>query len=109
MPRFGSRWTSVEEATRFSEAAGPILAALEAAGVDATDFGVFSSLRRTTFDYRRAIPILIDWLPRIDDPAVVESIARSLASQRGARGEGARRLVDAFRRMPIDDTALRTG
>jgi hypothetical protein len=84
-----------------------MLSEIEAAGIDATDFGVFTSLRPTTFDYVRAAPYLIDWLPRIDHPGVVECIARSLTSQRAARGEGARRLMEAFERLPKDEQSAR--
>jgi hypothetical protein len=89
----------------FSEAAAPMLAELETAGLDTSDFGLFTSLRPTTFDYARAVPFLIDWLPRIDHPKVVDSIARSLTGQRAARGEGARRLIEAFERLPNDEQA----
>ncbi|MCA0145066.1 HEAT repeat domain-containing protein [Blastococcus sp. LR1] len=32
-----------------------------------------------SYDYRTAVPVLIDWLPRIDNPDVKASIARALA------------------------------
>jgi hypothetical protein len=83
-----------------------MLAELEAAGMDTSDFGLFTSLRPTTFDYARALPYLIDWLPRIDHPAVVDSIARSLTGQRAAQGEGASRLIAAFKRLPIDELGV---
>ena len=73
-----------------------MLRELEAAGIDTRDFGLFTSLRPTTFDYARAAPILIEWLPRMVEPAVVDSIARSLTGQPAARGEGSRRLISAF-------------
>jgi hypothetical protein len=76
--------------------AEPLLAALEAAGVDTVDFGQFSDF--TTFDFARATPILIDWLPRVDDPRLKEVMARSLTGQRGAQGAGAQRLIAEFRR-----------
>jgi hypothetical protein len=88
-----------ERQRRFVAAAAPMLAELEAAGLDTGDFGTFTSLRPTTFDHARATPILVEWLPRMDEPAVVEAMARSLTGQRGARGEGARQLIAAFRRM----------
>ena len=84
---------------QFVAAAAPMVAELEAAGLDTGEFGTFTTLYRTTFDYARATPILIEWLPRIDEPSVVEAIARSLTGERGARGEGARQLIAAFRRM----------
>ncbi len=94
-----------EHVRRFLEAAGPMLRELEAAGIDTRDFGLFTSLRPTTFDYARAAPILIEWLPRMVEPAVVDSIARSLTGQPAARGEGSRRLISAFLLMSLDDEA----
>ena len=91
-----------DNARRFHDAAAPMLAELEAAGIDTSDFGVFTSLRPMTFDFGRAAPILVGWLPRIVEPSVVDAIARSLTGQRGARGEGARRLIAAFRSMSPD-------
>jgi HEAT repeat protein len=91
------RWHQADE---FLVEAGPILDELTIAGVDVADFGLFTSLRPITFDFERAAPILVKWLPRMDSPAVVESIARSLRGQREAKGEGARQLVAAYRRMP---------
>lgn len=88
-----------ERHRRFLAAAAPMVADLKAAGIDAGEFGTFTTLYRTTFDYAHATPILIEWLPRIDEPTVVEAIARSLTGERGARGEGARQLIAAFRRM----------
>jgi hypothetical protein len=78
--------------------ARPLIAALEAAGIDAIDFGTFGRASFTTFDFARAVPVLIEWLPRISDPNVKDAMARSLTGQRGARGEGARRLIEEFRR-----------
>jgi HEAT repeat protein len=86
-----------------------MLEELVRAGIDVSDFGRFGSLYPSAFDFNRATPILIDWLPRIDEPAVVESIARSLAGQRAARGEGAGRLIDAFRRTPNDSARWAIG
>ena len=78
--------------------AEPLLAALEAAGIDTLDFGIFGPASFTTFDFERAAPVLVDWLPRVEDPRVKEAMVASLAGQRGARGEGARRLIDEYRR-----------
>ena len=86
--REGLRWAEAE----------PLVVALEAAGIDTVDFGLFGEASFTTFDFERAAPILIDWLPRIEDPGVKEAMVRSLTGQRRARGEGARRLIVEFTR-----------
>jgi hypothetical protein len=91
----------------FLLAARPMLDELTAAGVDVADFGLFTSLRPVSFDFERAAPILVKWLPRIALPAIVETIARSLRGQRGAQGEGAQQLIAAYRRMPDSEAATR--
>jgi hypothetical protein len=55
------------------EAAAPLLAALGEAGLPTGGFGMFVSPRAArvigdapAFDYQRAVPILLEWLPRID-------------------------------------------
>jgi HEAT repeat protein len=83
--------------------AQPLLAALEAEGIDTVDFGVFGPASYTSFDFARAAPILVAWLPRVDDPAVKGAMVASLARRPAARGEGARRLVQEFRRPEYAD------
>ena len=85
--------------------AEPLLAALEAAGIDTIDFGRFGEAAFTTFDFSRAAPILVDWLPRVEDPRVKDAMVRSLAGQRSARGEGTRRLIEEFGRPEYADEA----
>jgi len=88
--------------------AEPLLAALEAAGIDTLDFGRFGEAAFATFDFERAVPILIDWLPRVDDPNVKDAMVRSLTGQRTARGEGTRRLIAEFHRPEYaEETSLR--
>jgi HEAT repeat protein len=99
-----------ERARRYREGLGwqeaePLIAALEAAGIDTVDFGQFGAASFTTFDFDRAAPILVDWLPRVEDPSVKEAMVRSLAGQRLARGEGTRRLIAEFRRPDYADEA----
>jgi HEAT repeat protein len=96
-----------QETIEFLAAARPMLDELTRAGVDVADFGLFTSLRPITFDFARAAPILIRWLPRMDSAAVVESIARSLHGQRDAAGEGARQLIAAYRRMSDSESSTR--
>lgn len=88
--------------------AEPLIAALEAAGIHTLDFGRFGAASTANFDFERAAPILVEWLPRVGDPRVKEAMVRSLAGQRGARGEGTRRLIAEFRRPDYaDDVSLR--
>jgi hypothetical protein len=90
------------------KAAEPLLAALEAAGMDPIDFGRFGWASFSTFDFELAVPILVEWLPRVEDPDVKEAMVRSLAGHRSARGEGARRLIEEFRRPEYaEESSLR--
>jgi hypothetical protein len=57
----------------FNEAAKPLLEALAGAG-----FPHVEELRRWR-EYREAVPILLEWLPRINNYNVKESIVRALA------------------------------
>ncbi len=85
--------------------AKPLLDALEAAGLDPSDFGAFGWASFSTFDFERAAPILIDWLPRVSDRRVKEAMVRSLADQKAAQGEGTRRLIAEFHRPEYADDA----
>ncbi|HEU0132215.1 MAG TPA: SMP-30/gluconolactonase/LRE family protein [Mycobacteriales bacterium] len=75
--------------------------ALADAGVDPVDLGRFvndtTHLRGSTFDERAAMPVLLDLLPRLDRPRVVDSVAMHLNgawARPGAYGA----LLAAFRR-----------
>lgn len=96
-----------EPVERFRVASAPMLEELEAEGIDTADFGIFTSLRPVTFDFAAAAPTLIAWLPRVDDPDVVETIARSLTGQPRARGAGAQALLAAYRRLPTSESSTR--
>jgi HEAT repeat protein len=89
------------------EPKSPEWAALEAElaahGIDTTDFGLFSSIAPTSFDHEAAAPILVEWLPRVSDRDVKETIARSLTGVRTARAEAALALVIEFRNSPATD------
>jgi hypothetical protein len=78
--------------SEFVEAAAPLLAALKERGLPTEGFGVFRTKKGDSvlgaapaFDYERSVPVLLEWLPQIDDPHVKEAIVRSLAT-RHARG-----------------------
>jgi HEAT repeat protein len=88
--------------------AEPLLAALQAAGIDTVDFGLFGPASFTTFDFAAAAPIIVEWLPRVEDARLKETMVASLAGQRAARGEGARRLIAEYRRPAyVDEHHLR--
>jgi HEAT repeat protein len=78
---------------------------LEAAGIETADFGAFSRSGEL-FDHARAAPILVRWLPTIEDEGVRESIVRSLTGEREAARRGAVPvLVAEFERPWADSTA----
>jgi hypothetical protein len=84
-----------------------LLEALETAGISTEDFGLLTSGPvTTTFDYGRAVPVLVEWLPRVHDPVVKEIVIRSLTGRKEAKGAGGRALVEEFRRLPSSDEWL---
>ena len=84
---------------------------LEAAGIDTSDFGHFGSVPEfgiapSAVDYGRAVPILLRWLPEIDDRWVRESIVRSVTGEAEARAHGgAQAMIEEFRRS-VDEPGL---
>jgi len=96
-----------EQARRvFRRDATPLLAELEAAGLPTEDFGHFTTLRPVAFDFRRSVPILLRWLPRMTNPLVKEVIIRSLTT-RFAKPVAAPTLIDEFRRTPLEQWAVK--
>jgi hypothetical protein len=99
-------------AAEFSRCAEPVKAALRAAGLPDAGFGTFVSARgakyfgEPEFDHQRAVPILLEWLPRIDDLRVKEAVVRHL-STKYAKPVAAQPLVEEFRRTPTDQEALK--
>ena len=82
---------------------GAMLKELEDAGIETESFGMFSARGETRFDYGRATPILLRWLPEIESSRVRESIARSLTNEPEARRLGAAEmLVREFPRLGED-------
>lgn len=81
------------------EASKPVLAELSQAGFDVE---WISDLYNERFDYRRAIPILLRWLPRVENPAVKEAIVRALSVPWARRTEASNLLVEEFRRSKSD-------
>jgi hypothetical protein len=83
--------------------AAPVLAVLEAAGIDTRDFGSFVNrpfpgvIDAVHFDTARAVPILLDWLPKVSNERVRETMVRHLGVKT-ADGRVADALIDEFRR-----------
>jgi hypothetical protein len=72
--------------------------ALHAAGVETAGFGAFSKSAEW-FDHSAAAPILLRWLPKVEDVGARQSIIRSLTGEPEARSHGAARvLVGEFER-----------
>jgi len=92
----------------FLAAASPLLRDLESAGIATADFGVFVNrvvpgvLDPSTFDAGAATPILIEWLPRMTDPRVKETIVRHLKNS-AAKGVAVDVLVSEFRAPDSSD------
>jgi len=63
----------------------PVTAALAAAGIQTRDFGHFVNrvvpgvIERVHFDAARAMPVLLEWLPRVSNERVREAMVRHLA------------------------------
>jgi hypothetical protein len=79
-------------------AAASLLSELRAAGYDVRTVG---GLRERRVRYRSAVPILVRWLPRIDDRYVKEDIVRTLSVPWASAAAPA--LVQEFRSVQ-DDT-----
>jgi HEAT repeat protein len=95
-----------------------VRSALLSAGVDPTDLGRFVNrpnpalpgFEPEQFDARRALPVLNDWLPRVNSRAVRETLARRIA-QAGKKSDSARVILDAYRGAPawaLADALART-
>lgn len=83
--------------------AGPVLAALADAGIDTRDFSRFVNrqapgiIEPSHFDSEKAAPILLDWLPRVSNEKVRETIVRRL-KVKTADSRVADALIEEFRR-----------
>jgi HEAT repeat protein len=83
--------------------AEPVKAALTAAGIDTGDFGRFVNrpvpgvLEPPNFDAARAMPVLLEWLPRITNEKLREAVVRHLAIKT-RDGLVAEALIEEYRR-----------
>jgi hypothetical protein len=98
----------------YGEEGRAVVAALEGEGIDASDFGRFvnypapeAGIEPGQFDYLRAAPILLEWLPRVEDQVLREVIARSLGFPEAPPGTGAG-LVAEFQRQPKSEDWMST-
>jgi len=74
-------------------AAAPVLAELAKMGLSV---GAISELYNEDMDYQRAIPVLLDWLPRVPNHDVKEELVRAV-SVKWAKPQAAPLLVKEFR------------
>ena len=91
-----------ENLRRYAEAAAGLLGDLEAAGFPVE---TLAGLRQRGVGDRRAVPVLLKWLPLVTYLPLKEDLIATLGSP-WARPEAARPLVEEFRRVdPAEDTA----
>jgi len=81
----------------YNMAAGPLKAELAQAGFPVDKV---SDLFYMRYDYRPAFPILMKWLPRLENLDVKEEIVRAL-TDKWARPVAARPLIEEFRGAPV--------
>jgi hypothetical protein len=72
----------------------PILAQLAELGLKVEHI---QDLYQQRYDYRRAIPLLVSWIPRVEDVSVKEMLVRAVTVPWG-RGIAGPTLVDTFER-----------
>jgi hypothetical protein len=70
------------------------------------DVDAVSDLFNKAWDYRRAIPVLLDWLPRTLDPGTKEALVRAL-SVKWARPQAGPPLIKEFIEAPPECQALK--
>lgn len=83
------------------EAAVPIVAELRAAGFEVD---AIADLHNRALDYEAAVPVLLRWLPQVENAAVEQDVVRALSVE-WARPDAAAPLVAAFR--AADDDGVR--
>jgi hypothetical protein len=95
-------------AADYERDAQPVKAALAAAGIPTADFGRFVSrpapgvIEPAHFDAARAMPVLLEWLPRTGNEKVRETMVRHLAIK-ARDGLVARALIEEYRRPGSPD------
>jgi HEAT repeat protein len=102
-PEFLARQGHLEETEQanritYQQAASPVLQDLTAAGFRVRTVG---ELRRVGAEYAAAVPILVRWLPAVDDRYVKEDIVRTLSVPWAKAA--AQALLQEFQRLPDED------
>jgi HEAT repeat protein len=85
LTRSGERWRA------YRRAAQPILTQLSKAGYDVESIGDLRAYK----GYQAAIPVLLEWLPRVSDRSVKIDLIRTLGTKL-ARPQAARPLIGEF-------------
>lgn len=96
-PSYQARHQEAEERRQFrledyQRAAAPVISDLERVGIRLERI---AELRQRRADYPAAVPVLVRWLPEIDEPSVKEDIIRTL-SVPWAAPEATRTLLEEF-------------
>lgn len=89
------RRAAIAEHARVTE---PIIAELRTLGFD---IATLDELRRSGKNYSRAVPVLLNWLPKVQGLDVKESIIRTL-SVPWAKGTATRAVLDEFYKVPSE-------
>jgi hypothetical protein len=76
------------------KASEPVLVDLRQAGFD---IELISDLYNKRYDYKNAIPILVKWLPKVENPDIKEAIVRALSVKWAKKTEAPKILVNEFR------------
>ncbi len=92
-------WERQREQNRreYQQAAAPMLWELAEAGFPVDSLDIFIN---TAIDYRKVVPILMYWLPRMEHIGVKDSIVRSLTTK-WAKPIAAPLLIEEFRRVNV--------
>lgn len=106
-PSYQARVEEAEQRQQFKwedyrRAAAPVLEDLERAGIQVERI---AELRQRRADYRAALPILLNWLPKVAEASVKEDIIRTL-SLPWARPDAADSLIAEFRRTAVPDGGI---
>jgi len=80
---------------RYGADAGPLIEELRRLGLDVRTVG---ELYNHALPYRSALPALLDWLPRVENPIVKEDIVRALSVPWARGTDAAMLLVSEFER-----------
>ena len=90
---------ALKTAKQNREASAPILKDLAQAGFRVDRIYEIGERKR---DYKKAVPVLMHWLPRVDSPDVKGEIAMALTVP-WAGSEAAPLLIDEFRKAPASE------